>query len=140
MRFKRRLGALRAAAWGACVAMVPLSICPNARAAQPSTVIGAPSQTSANGHYVFAHYMVAFATYGETVEGYRREIMEAQAANIDGFALNVGAWDDVQSYYKRRVGLIYQAAEELGTGFKLFFSVDFEDPTNVVNMVESYAS
>src|SRR5262249_25845645 len=70
----------------------------------------------------------------------RREIMEAQAANIDGFALNVGAWDDVQSYYKRRVALIYQAAEELGTAFKLFFSVDFEDPTNIVNMVESYAN
>jgi hypothetical protein len=98
------------------------------------------AQTNSTPHYVFAHYLVAFATYGETVEGYRREIMEAQAANIDGFALNVGAWDDLQSYYKRRVALMYQAAEELGTGFKLFFSVDFENPTNVVNMVESYAN
>jgi glucan endo-1,3-alpha-glucosidase len=98
------------------------------------------AQTNSNPHYVFAHYMVAFATYGETVEGYRKEIMEAQAANIDGFALNVGAWDDVQAYYKRRVPLIYQAAETLGTGFKLFFSVDYADPTNVVNMVETYAN
>jgi glucan endo-1,3-alpha-glucosidase len=119
--------------------MVPLSICPNARAAQPITVIGAPSQTSTNGHYVFAHYMVAFATYGETVEGYRQEIMEAQAANIDGFALNVGAWDDYESYYKKRVGLMFQAAEQLGTGFKLFFSVDFEVPSNIVSMVQQYA-
>jgi glucan endo-1,3-alpha-glucosidase len=97
-------------------------------------------ETNSNPHLVFAHYMVAFATYGESVEAYRKEIMEAQAANIDGFALNVGAWDDIQSYYKRRVELIYQAAEQLGTGFKLFFSVDFEDPTNIVNMVESYAN
>jgi glucan endo-1,3-alpha-glucosidase len=101
------------------------------------TVVG--GQTNGNPHYVFAHYMVALATYGATVDGYRREIMEAQAANIDGFALNVGAWDDVQGYYSNRVSLIYQAAEQLGTGFKLFFSVDFENPTNIVSMVESYA-
>jgi hypothetical protein len=99
-----------------------------------------PAQTNSTPHYVFAHYMVAFATYGETVEGFKREIQEAQAANIDGFALNVGAWDDVESYYKRRVALMYQAAEQLGTGFKLFFSVDFQDPTNIVSMVESYAN
>jgi len=90
-------------------------------------------------HYVFAHYMVCFATYGQNLDGYKREIQEAQAAGIDGFALNVGAWDDVQVYYKQRVELMYQAAEQLGTGFKLFFSVDFEDPTNTVAMVEAYA-
>src|SRR5215467_1123430 len=60
----------------------------------------AGSDSIPGSHYVFAHYMVAFATYGESVEGYRREIMEAQAANIDGFALNVGAWDDSQKFYK----------------------------------------
>jgi hypothetical protein len=111
-------------------------------AAKTLTVQAGPiaAQTNSTPHYVFAHYMVAYDTYGETVEAYRREIMEAQAANIDGFALNVGAWDDIQAYYKRRVALIYQAAEELGTGFKLFFSVDYEDPTNIVNMVESYAN
>src|SRR5215472_14076409 len=100
MRFERRLEALRTIA---CVGMVLLAMCRDARAGQPITVMGAPGQTSTNGHYVFAHYMVAFATYGETVEGYRQEIMEAQAANIDGFALNVGAWDDYESYYQRRV-------------------------------------
>jgi glucan endo-1,3-alpha-glucosidase len=104
------------------------------------TITVVSGQTNGTPHYVFAHYMVAFATYGETVNGYRREIMEAQAANIDGFALNVGAWDNVQSYYSNRVSLIYQAAEQLGTGFKLFFSVDFENPTNIVSMVESYAN
>jgi len=123
-------------------ALTFLVVSPCLVAAKTLTVLGGQTaaQTNSIPHYVFAHYMVAFATYGETVQGYRREIMEAQAANIDGFALNVGAWDDVQSYYKRHVALMYQAAEELGTGFKLFFSVDFEDPTNIVNMVESYAN
>jgi glucan endo-1,3-alpha-glucosidase len=91
-------------------------------------------------HFVFAHYMVCFATYGESVEGFKREIQEAQAAGIDGFALNVGAWNDTESYYKRRVAMMYDAAEQLGTGFKLFFSVDFGDPTNILQMIEMYAS
>ena len=61
---------------------------------------------AASPHYVFAHYMVCFATYGESIQAYQREIQEAQAAGIDGFALNVGAWDNIQSYYKNRVALI----------------------------------
>ena len=42
-------------------------------------------QAAATPHYVFAHYMVCFATYGQTIDGYKREIQEAQAAGIDGF-------------------------------------------------------
>lgn len=99
-----------------------------------------PTAPAATPRFVFAHYMVAFATYGENLDGYKREIQEAQTAGIDGFALNVGAWDEVQSYYKRRVALMYDAAEKLGTGFKLFFSVDFGEPTNIVNMVQSYGN
>jgi glucan endo-1,3-alpha-glucosidase len=98
------------------------------------------SGQAASPHYVFAHYMVCFATYGENIQGYKREIQEAQAAGIDGFALNVGAWSGPDTYYQSRVYLMYRAAENLGTGFKLFFSVDFEDSTNIVNMVESYAN
>jgi len=101
------------------------------------SVFSAPAVSQ---HYVFAHYMVAFATYGETLDAYKREIQEAQTVGIDGFALNVGAWDNVQLYYKTRVALMYNAAEQLGTGFKLFFSVDFENPTNIVSMVETYAN
>jgi glucan endo-1,3-alpha-glucosidase len=104
------------------------------------SVFAAGSTQAATTHYVFAHYMVCFATYGETVDAYKKEIQEAQAAGIDGFALNVGAWDDVQVYYKNRVAMMYNAAEQLGTGFKLFFSVDFAGESNVVNMVESYAN
>ncbi len=76
-------------------------------------------------HEVFAHYMVCFATYGESIAGYQREMREAQAAGLDGFALNLGAYDDSnQPYYNRRVELLFRAAEALGTNFKLFFSID----------------
>ncbi len=97
-------------------------------------------------HFVFAHYMVCFAAQGERVEDYKREIQEAQAAGIDGFALNCGAWHD-EPHYPRRTKSIYQAAEELGTGFKLFFSVDFaglgrhppgEFESYVLDMVKTY--
>jgi glucan endo-1,3-alpha-glucosidase len=88
--------------------------------------------------YVFAHYMVCFATYGEGVENYKREIREAQAAGIDGFALNCGSWHN-EPHYPRRTKQIYQAAQELGTGFKLFFSVDLGNPDFIVDMVGAYA-
>lgn len=97
-------------------------------------------------HYVFAHYMVCYATYGDfgsdtnsTIAGYKREIQEAQAAGIDGFALNVNAYNDPnQMYYNNRIAMIYEAAEQLKTGFKLFFSVDCFGESNIANMVETY--
>lgn len=95
---------------------------------------------AAGPHYVFAHYMVCFATYGESVEGYKREIVEAQSAGIDGFALNIGAWSGPDAYYKSRVKLMYDAAEQLGTDFKLFFSVDFDKTNDIVDMVATYGT
>jgi len=105
------------------------------------------SVSAAPPHYVFAHYMVCYATYGDygadtnsTIAGYKHDIQDAQAAGIDGFALNLGAYDDpTQNYYNTRVAEIYEAAEQLGTGFKLFFSVDYFGESNIVNMVETYA-
>ena len=97
-------------------------------------------------HCVFAHYMVCFAAQGEKVDDYKREIRQAQAAGIDGFALNCGAWHN-EPHYPRRTKAIYQAAQELGTGFKLFFSVDFaglkghppgEFESYVLDMVKTY--
>jgi len=103
--------------------------------------------TAAAPHYVFAHYMVCYATYGDfgsdtnsTIAGYKRDIQDAQAAGIDGFALNMTGYNDpTQMYYNTRVARIYDAAEQLGTGFKLFFSVNYAGESNVVNMVETYA-
>jgi len=76
---------------------------------------------------VFAHYMVCIPTYGgaSKVEDYQREIRDAQAAGIDGFALNCGGWTLREPHYKRRAQLIYQAAKELNTGFTLFISADY---------------
>jgi len=102
-----------------------LTICVSAggqEAASPGSRDGQPR--ALRKHYVFAHYMVCFAPYGERVEDYKREIQLAQAAGIDGFALNCGAWHN-EPHYPRRTKAIYRAAHELGTGFKLFFSVDF---------------
>jgi glucan endo-1,3-alpha-glucosidase len=88
---------------------------------------------------VFAHYMVCHATYGESVEAYQREIKEAQAAGIDGFALNCGAWNK-EPHYIRRSKALYEAARKLGTGFLLFFSADGPPSEGeVVEMVKSYA-
>jgi glucan endo-1,3-alpha-glucosidase len=92
-------------------------------------------------HYVFAHYMVCYADYGANVAGYERDIQEAQAAGIDGFVLDVGTWNDPSlMYYNQRVELIYQAAERLGNGFKLSFFVEFWNPTNITNLVVTFAN
>ena len=96
---------------------------------------------AAGPHYVFAHYMVCYATYGQGIEGYKREIMEAQAAGIDGFILDIGAWNDPSfMYYNERVALIYKAAEQLGTNFKLSLFIEFSNPTNIINLVETYGN
>ena len=95
----------------------------------------------AGPHYVFAHYMVCFAAYGQTVDGYKQEIRDAQAAGIDGFALNVGDWNGPNWYYKTNVEMIYEAAESLTNGFKLFFSVDMPstNTNDIMQMVSTYA-
>lgn len=85
------------------------------------------AQPAAPPRMVFAHYMVAVPTYGggSTVADYQREIRAAQAAGIDGFALNCGGWSLREPHYKQRALLIYQAALELATDFKLFLSADY---------------
>ncbi len=76
---------------------------------------------------VFAHYMVACPTYGggSTVADYAREITAAQTLGIDGFALNCGGWTAREPHYKARTQKLYEAAEQLGTGFRLFLSADY---------------
>jgi hypothetical protein len=104
-----------------------------------------PTRAADVGRKVFAHYMVCIPTYGgdSKVADYQREIRAAQAAGIDGFALNCGGWTLREPHYKKRMLLIYQAAEEMGTGFKLFISADYAsgltfDETR--DMVESFRS
>lgn len=74
-------------------------------------------------HKVFAHYMVCCPFHSADIAGFKKDILDAQAAGIDGFALNCGGWFR-ESNYKTKSRAMYDAAAELGTGFKLFFSCD----------------
>ena len=81
---------------------------------------------------VFAHYMLTNQDYqGDTdpaqelkIASYEREIREAQAMGIDGFALNAGGWFR-EPYYIRYAAQMFEAALRLHSSFKLFFSADF---------------
>ena len=88
----------------------------------PRATTGAANQSETSTRLVFAHYMVCNRDYGGSVAGYEREIQEAQAAGIDGFQLNMGTWNN--DIYKWNTYCLFQAAQALGTGFKLFFSAD----------------
>lgn len=99
---------------------------------------------------VFAHYMVTNQDYqGNTdptqeakIAAYEREIQQAQAAGIDGFALNVGGWLN-QSYYIVYSAQMFEAAARLNTGFKLMFSADMccgNAMADVEDMVRRFAN
>jgi glucan endo-1,3-alpha-glucosidase len=77
-------------------------------------------RASAQTPLVFAYYFLATSTYGETVAKYKQDIQDAQALGIDGFAVAPSAWTGAYSYYKDDMTLMFQAAQELGTGFLLF--------------------
>ena len=80
---------------------------------------------------VFAHYMLTNQGYqGDTdptqdakIAAYEREIREAQALGIDGFALNAGGWLQQPSYI-RYAAQMFEAAVRLHSGFHLMFSAD----------------
>ncbi|HEY3379297.1 MAG TPA: endo-1,3-alpha-glucanase family glycosylhydrolase [Armatimonadota bacterium] len=99
---------------GVCLALLVLI------AVSATVARTAEANTATPKRYVFANYCVCFASYGETLDGYKREIREAQAAGIDGFVLDCGAWSN-EPHYPRRVKMMLQAAQELGTDFKYFF-------------------
>lgn len=98
----------------------------------------------ATSRRVFAHYMVCVprAGGGATVEDYKAEIGAAQRRGIDGFALNCGGWTAREPHYKARSLLLYEAARQLDSGFRLFFSADFATRLSldeVADMITSFA-
>jgi glucan endo-1,3-alpha-glucosidase len=104
-------------------------------------IVGVHHAAWAGPHYVFAHYMLCYADYGPTVGGFEKDIQDAQAAGVDGFALDVAAWSGPNAwYYQAWTELMFDAAESLGSGFKLFFSVEMTNTTDIATMVESYAN
>ena len=89
------------------------------------------AKTCAAQRMVFAHYMLTNQDYQDDsdptqelkVKAYQREIQQAQAAGIDGFALNAGGWLR-ETYYIRYAAQMFEAALRLHSGFKLMFSAD----------------
>lgn len=119
----------------ACVLMML-----SATAWSQDTATPAPSADKPR-HHVFAHYMVCFASYGATVDGYKRDIQDALAAGIDGFALNEGAWDN-EPHYPARTKMLFKAAKELRTDFKFIFSLDLATlkPTYIPSIIKGYVN
>ncbi|HVZ83484.1 MAG TPA: endo-1,3-alpha-glucanase family glycosylhydrolase [Terracidiphilus sp.] len=80
---------------------------------------------------VFAHYMLTNQDYAadddptqeKKIAAYEREIQQAQAMGINGFALNAGGWLR-QTYYIRYAAQMFEAAHRLHSGFRLMFSAD----------------
>ena len=94
----------------------------------PGTVLGVPLQrfevrayngTTGGQKYVFAHHMVG-NTYPYIINDWKEDITLASASGIDAFALNVGS----DSWQPGQVKNAYTAAEQLGSKFKMFISLD----------------
>jgi glucan endo-1,3-alpha-glucosidase len=98
---------------------------------------------------VFAHYMLANQDYVAAdapseaiIASYEREIREAQAIGIDGFALNAGGWFKEPRYIKR-ASEMFEAAYRLNDNFKLMFSADMccsNDAEDVEDMIRRFAN
>ncbi|KAI9151474.1 Glucan endo-1,3-alpha-glucosidase agn1 [Paramyrothecium foliicola] len=88
------------------------------------------------GRQVYAHYMLGL-TYGQTPEQWAKEINDAKAVGIDGFALNVGPHD---SWTWEQVNHAYVAAEN--AGFQMFISFDMAvgewSPQAVIDLINAY--
>ncbi len=120
----------------------------SAAMAVAALLLGGTAPTTAQ-KAVFAHYMVATQDYqgddstGEQkIAAYEKEIQQAQAVGIDGFALNAGAWSN-QDYYVRYSSEIFEAAYRLNSGFKLMFSADMccgNSMADVEDMVRRFAN
>jgi glucan endo-1,3-alpha-glucosidase len=98
---------------------------------------------------VFAHYMLANQDYvsdaagsEQAIASYQREILQARAIGIDGFALNAGGWFD-EPRYIRRAAEMFEADYRLHTGFRLMFSADMccsNHAADVEDMVRRFAN
>ncbi|KAI0031385.1 glycoside hydrolase [Vararia minispora EC-137] len=78
-------------------------------------------------------------TFPYTINDWKADMQLAQANGIDGFALNVGR-DDWQP---ARVQDAFEAARQLGTGFKLFISLPCASPADAAALrtyITTYAT
>ncbi len=104
---------------------------------------------AASKRLVFAHYMLANQDYtpanstAETaISNYEKEIQQARAIGIDGFALNAGGWLKEPRYIIRAAEM-FEAAYRLHSGFTLFFSADMccsNSAEDIEDMVRRFAN
>lgn len=122
------------------------SVAVSSVAASPvSTAAPSPSEvpSSSDTHYVWAHHMVG-NTYPYGVNDWLNDVNKASAYGIDGFALNMGS----DYWQPARIADAYTAAQNSGTGFKLFLSLDMtvmscgsaSDGNTLVNLVKTFAN
>ena len=111
-------------------------------------LFGATALSASGQRMVFAHYMLTNQDYqGDSsqeakIAAYEREIQQAQAIGIDGFALNAGGWLH-QPYYIEYAAQMFEAATRLHSGFKLMFSADMccgNGSQDVEDMVRRFAN
>ncbi|KAL3424087.1 glucan endo-1,3-alpha-glucosidase agn1 [Phlyctema vagabunda] len=93
-----------------------------------------------HAYTVFAHFMVG-NTKKYSVGDWEDDITEARASHIDGFALNL-AFEEAPN--EKGVANAFQAAKNLGSDFKLFFSFDYLGmgpwtADSVVDLVNQYS-
>jgi glucan endo-1,3-alpha-glucosidase len=81
---------------------------------------------SAPTRLVIGNYTPECASYGSTVPGYTRDIQDAQAAGVDGFEIDMMGWGSEAVWFDhaQAVANMFQAAHNLGTGFKFYFMID----------------
>ena len=86
---------------------------------------------------VLCWYMVCFSN---SVERYKQEIELAQRHGIDGFLLDVGSWNQNKGYVTSSERL-YEAAKQLGTGFKLAMAPEYSVqpfPDEICDMAKKF--
>jgi hypothetical protein len=114
-----------------------------AGAARGATHPAASHPANGDPRLVFAHFHMPYAPNGPSVPGYERDIRDAQAAGLDGFVLNMGAWDGEGGWYKKRTAMMFQAAENLHSGFLLALSPDESGGLSAsehLDMMRTYAN
>lgn len=88
---------------------------------------------------VFCHFMMGIVGSRSSADDYDADMINAKAAGIDAFALNIGT-DDFTS---DQLGYAYDSAAK--NGMKVFISFDFnwfstDDAATVGSMIQTYGS
>jgi glucan endo-1,3-alpha-glucosidase len=92
---------------------------------------------------VFAYYFLATFTYRDDVDGFKKDIHDAQAIGIDGFAVAASSWS-AEPIYKTRMANMFEAARQLGADFKLFVcpevgtGISAADVKDMVNLYKEH--